>query len=476
MGEIETTLFFLKLNFVNSTIDRWVILICSIMLAFIFVWHKGQLSKTRQRGYLLLSSLFLVLGVFEVQTAVGLDSIDTVGAFQAQSRNVTYSPEFIEATRSKKESGQTCFVGAGPGAGKNVIMLILESYSAYHSSHFLASSSYMPRLDALASNGKLYTNFHANGYTTEAGLISMFTGKFPMAATRQSRSTNFSYTGFYDIENTLPKVLNQSGYETEFFTTGNLGFLGKGNWLKMIGYDYVEGSENEFYEGWPRFLFDAAADEALFLRVEQRLDDFKDGEKYFLAIENVSTHKPFIDPVTGEQSEKKAFLYADEQIARFYDFLSSRGFFDNGILIVVGDHRSMTPIRPIEQEAYGLRAPARTPMIIFGMGEGTESEPFQQIDMLPSLANYLTDSRYCADRYQGIFLPRISKKPECILHVPGLNPNNIYAYCDNHNINVLLDGDATRVVSENSSYPEKQQLLDSINSQRIEISSKVNFL
>ena len=475
-AEIETTLFFIKLSLTRVGYQVPAILMLAIFLMFAFLFRKEALSQRVTRTYAGAAIAFLALGFVDLNFGTGVIAGDTSEIFKPQGRNKRYSPEFSRISLQQGKQRLACHTGSGRGKRKNVIFLILESYSHYHSERLLAKKSYMPNLDKLAEKAKFYANFHANGYTTEGGLIAMFTGNVPVTATQQARGFNFGYTGFFNQDDSLPKVLNDNGYQTEFFTTGDLGFLGKGTWLNYIGFDYIEGSENSFYDGWPRFVFNAAADEALYLRIQQRLQNIKPETNYFIAIENVSTHKPFIDPVSKVESERKAFEYADRELAKFYQYLEESDFFDNGILFIVGDHRSMTPIKTIERDALRLRAPAMTPMLIFGRGIGIENRAFQQIDIIPSLTHYLTEDNYCTTPYQGNFLAETEVLPECILHAPGLRQNNLYAYCDDHEITILLDGNQTRIVEENEPYAEKERLLDEVNYQRISISSKVNVL
>ena len=475
-AELETTLFFLKLAMLNNGVQYWAILLFSLFLALVYPIRREAVNRPASIFYSSVAASLLVLGATGANFGNSVAAADTMAIFKSQGRNQPYSPEFSRTSLKRGEQRLQCHSGSGRGNGKNVIFLILESYSHYHSERLLAESSFTPELDRLSEKAMLYDNFHANGYATEGGLIAMFTGNVPFTATQHKKGFNFGYTGHFNPARSLPRTLGDNGYRTEFFTTGDLGFFGKGKWLKHIGFDYVEGSENSFYDDWERFLFDAAADEALYLRLRQRLESIAPETRYFIAIENVSTHKPFIDPVTKTESERKAFEYADRELAGFYRYLEDSGFFENGLLFVIGDHRSMTPVQPLERKAYRLRAPAMTPMLIFGMGQGTDSRAFQQVDVMPSLIEYLTDDEYCTTPYQGNFLADTKVEPECILHAPGLDQNNVYAYCGDHEITIALDGDRTRIANETPPYSKRDELLGEVNFQRISISEKINFL
>ncbi|MCP4487019.1 MAG: hypothetical protein GY820_06830, partial [Gammaproteobacteria bacterium] len=44
---------------------------------------------------------------------------------------------------------------------------------------------------------------------------------------------------------------------------------------------------------------------------------------------------------------------------------------------------------------------------------------------------------------------------------------HLYAYCGENQIDILLDGDDTRVIEESHDYPDKIKLLNEVNFQRI---------
>jgi len=466
-AEIDTLLFFVKLKVHHASIVFYLVSICAVVLILAFLLKNDPMSRYKNSVALSMAAVLMVIGLTGFDTGYSNQDLKTMALFAGQTRNVPYSETFATKILTHENQRNSCQVGGGTGKGKNIILVLFESLSHYHSEKLLAKSSYVPDFDRLVKKGRFFPDFHANGYTTEGGLIALLTGQVPMSATLQKRGTNFSFAGFHSPQNSVPKMLNNQGYSTEFYTTGDLQFLNKGRWLKGIGYDVVEGSESDFYIGWQRYMFDAAADEALYLRVIDRHKEIQSGQKYFITVENVTTHKPFIDPVSGKESERLSFNYADRELGKFYDYLENDDFFDNGILIIVGDHRAMTALHDIENQELGLKARAMTPLLIIGDGVGVESKPFQQIDLLPSLETYLTRDSYCKTSFQGRFLGEPAITANCIFHSPGIELNHLYAYCGENQIDILLDGDDTRIVEESHDYPYKEQLLNEVNFQRV---------
>jgi arylsulfatase A-like enzyme len=337
-------------------------------------------------------------------------------------------------------SKATCL--PGQSQHPNIIILAVESLSMYHSMLFGGMRNLTPHLDTIARDHTWFSNFIANGFTTDMGLIAMITGRPPIPAIGRYQSID-AFGGFADPQGALPDLLRPAGYSTRFFTTGDLGFLDKTSWLKALHFDGWEGAEQPFYNGWKRYLFNAAEDKALYQRVLQWLDQ-RDSEQPFMAfLLTVSTHPPFINPRNDQSDEEGAFRYADDQIGLFYDELKNRGFFNNGILLITGDHRSMTPLHTAEQTRFGDSALARVPFVMvtdLPLIRSRVSNLFQQTDIPSSLAD-LTQTRACRTPAQGTFLSTMPLPASYALHVRGDRRNEIDVFFNNQQAQIVLDGD-----------------------------------
>lgn len=102
------------------------------------------------------------------------------------------------------------------------------------------------------------------------------------------------------------------------------------------------------YEKRKTYTFNAAPDEALY---EKTLEVIKKQDSpYFLTLQTISSHTPYSSPYGNTAND--SFRYMDESFAKFYQKLKKQKFFDDGILVVVGDHRKMTPM---ESQEYAKR-------------------------------------------------------------------------------------------------------------------------
>ena len=355
-----------------------------------------------------------------------------------------YSNEFAEKiAREYAPPAPVCTPGSGQRP--NFIVIAVESLSTHHSQLFGGFRDLTPRLDAIARARTYFPDFIANGFTTDGGLIAMITGQAPVPTIGRYQSAE-AFAGFENPRGALPDLLHPYGYTAHFFTTGDLGFLDKTKWLKGLHFDSWEGAEQPFYNGWKRRHFNAAEDKALYLRFLQWLDEHKgDTSPYLAFLLTVSTHPPFINPQTDLPDEAGAFRYADQQIGMLYDELEKRGFFHNGILLISGDHRSMTPLLAPEQARFGDSALARSPFVVatdLPIAHGAVSGRFQQADIPPSIAD-ITAKQSCLTSAQGSFLRTPPQPADFVAHARGDRRNEVDIYFGRQQAEIVLDGDQT---------------------------------
>lgn len=90
----------------------------------------------------------------------------------------------------------------------------------------------------------------------------------------------------------------------------------------------------------------------------------------------------------------------DREFGAFFRSLEEKNFFDKGLLVVVSDHRSMTPLRNEEQNLCREdRAVARIPLFILGKGitPAVYPQQFQQADLAQGLINRVSNQHCSSD-------------------------------------------------------------------------------
>jgi lipoteichoic acid synthase len=385
---------------------------------------------------------------------------------RAQTVNRPYGESFVRALAARRTApGRTC--AAGQQRRPDIILLAVESLSSYQSALHGGPFDYTPALDALARRHSWFSRFHANGFTTDHGLIALLAAELPVPAIGRYRSLE-AFAGFGDRDTSVLAPLRAAGYETAFFTTGDLGFLDKAPWLEALGFEHWEGAEHPFYQGWPRFGFNAAEDRALYLRLLEFLQRRDPARPFFAAALTVQSHPPFVDRASGKLDEAAVFRAVDAQIGRFAAELEQRGYFERGILLVTGDHRSMTPLHPAERRQYGTRAFARVPMVAIGatgLPRGRIDLPFQQTDLRASLAD-LVAAQACFTAGEGRFLRADPQPPAWIAHVRGDARSRIDFYLGAQEGALILKGDDSEWIGAR---PEGwQAIADGIHRDRLQ--------
>jgi lipoteichoic acid synthase len=382
-----------------------------------------------------------------------------------------YSQQMIERTRDFGTPGNNCYEGLNQRP--NIIVLVVESWSPYQSKLLSGIEDWTPKLDQLALDNHYFSQFFANGFTTNNGLISSLTSIQLDAVFENPFLRDDSFEATWHFPESIPNLVKNYGYTSAFLTTGPLDFTGKGPWLESLKFDYVEGNEAAFYKDWPKISFQAASDEALFKRSLEWISNQQ--KPFFLAIENVSTHPPYIDPVSGNRSMEKAFNFFDREAYSFYNQLKDTGFFSNGLLIIVSDHRNMNLVSNAEIEHFGVKAASLVPMILVAPMLDSDlpneiPEIYQQSDFFFSVSQLLRSGQVCArSNESSIFEPR-PDLDKCALHLRGLEKGTVDTHCRAASGRVLLKGDESDFIA-NEGLSDKQQskLLDIIAWQRMQL-------
>jgi len=388
-----------------------------------------------------------------------------------RNRNYFVHSNFSDSFRAKvlaTPEAVTC--GQGSNRRVNIVLVVVESLSAYQSRYFSGIEDWTPQLDEIAQHETALTNFYANGWTTIGGLVSMLTGTFPLVP----EHTAFNEWGsprlpdFAGSTPSLPLALTQQGYRTEFIGAGDLDFTGKDTWLKEIGFEKtVGGDDPRFASQTVRGPFNSVPDRLLYDVALDELSQNTTEKPRFVVVETFWTHQPFLDDKGNQLAgEEPAFREADAQLGRFYRSLEATNFLDNGLLIIVGDHRAPLPFMKAEFQRFGASAVARIPGVLVTRAfklPRVIPQNFQQRDLLASVES-LVSGGDCRRPEEGNFLSEPPQPPRCILHSRGDDRDLVLVKCGTAEGVVRVAGDRTRFVE--GAVPDEETILQTINRTR----------
>ena len=427
-------------------------------------WTNGLLAA------LMVSSLALAIVPDEPEYVNDWIYKNFLQANLHSGESVAYSDPVAEGHQRAYEERWPHRCLDGRSERPNVVVVVIESWSSYQSQAFGGLYDWTPELDAIARDHVRFTNFHAGGFSTNEGLVNLLGGVRLWAPFEHFfKASEFSHA--WEIERSLPGLFNEHGYRTAKLTTGPLAFMRKGEWFDHIGFDEVEGNEHPFYLDWPQISFHAPPDEALYRRSLDWIDSAGD-EPYLLVMQTVTTHQPYTHPETGKSDMEGTFAYADEWAAWFHDQLKDSGFFDDGVLLITSDHRSMDPVRSGEREKFGHAAPSLIPMIVVD-GDWTGPSKVDQVrqlsDVLPGFEHRLSADEVCLGEFEASLFEDPPHADSCVFHLRGGERGIVNVLCDSGEGQVRLDGDDTRFRwSEGLSDDRKARLLDAIATERME--------
>ncbi len=218
----------------------------------------------------------------------------------------------------------------------NVVLIILESWSADLVGALGDSLNITPNFDKLANEGILFTNLYSSGNRSQQGMASIFAG-FPAIPI----TTLTEHPEKYQRLPSLTKQLNNNGYHSSFYFGGQLIY---GNIKSYIMYNQfhriVEGED--FKSSVPRGKL-GVHDEYLFQR---NISDLKvEPQPFFTTMFTMSSHSPYDQPIknkiTKEVPEKEfvnSAWYADYALGKFFEDAKKQSWYSNTLFILVADH------------------------------------------------------------------------------------------------------------------------------------------
>ncbi len=244
------------------------------------------------------------------------------------------------AFRSLYENGDTTIqVLSNPKP--NVILFILESFTADVIEPLGGREGVTPNLNALCDEGILFTNFYSSGDRTDKGLISILSG-YP-AQTRTSIIKSPAKSQY--LPNLIHRM-NALGYHTSFVYGGDPDFANFRSYLTHSNFarlttqeDFPDATATGKWGVHDHLVFDRA-----FAECDTAANPF------FKVILSLSSHEPFdvpMEPVFAGDDPESLFFnacnYTDKHLGDFIQRAKASAWWDNTVVIMVADHGHRLP-------------------------------------------------------------------------------------------------------------------------------------
>ncbi len=261
---------------------------------------------------------------------------------QTTTRELLFSSDDVSTSSEQRPIGRISGdKRAIPATPKNVIVILMESFSARYVGAMGNSLGVTPAFDALTQEGMLFTRFFSNGTHTHQGMfatLSCFPNLPGHEYLMQQPEGRHEFSGLAKL---LPDHQKLFVYNGDFSWDNQQGFFSNQGFQKFVGRnDYVNPKHIDPVWG--------VSDEDMFDRSLVELDQLDPDKPFFAVLQTLSNHLPYslpeplpIEPVMvdGEMNERlTAMKYADWALGEFMAALKQKPFFKETLVVLVGDH------------------------------------------------------------------------------------------------------------------------------------------
>jgi len=267
---------------------------------------------------------------------------------------------------------------------KNVVIFILESFGDEN-----LHRGFTPFVDSLATQSYYFKNGFANGKVSIDAVPSTLSS-IPSLMNTSIISSGYSLNKVYG----LPKIMKKQGYNTSFFHGAFNGSQNFDQYCKVAGFEHYYGKNEyvgpEAFDGsWGIF------DEEFMQFFNRKLSSFK--QPFFSTLFSISSHNPYTVPhkykgkfIKGNRKIQESIGYTDFALKQFFASAKKEPWYNNTLFVIVADHTCSEPTADKYRTNVGK---FRIPIIFFDPSnpdfKGVQEKNFQQIDVLPSILDYL---------------------------------------------------------------------------------------
>ena len=285
----------------------------------------------------------------------------------------------------------------GRAAGRNVLLVALESTAAQYLAGYGAAEDPMPNLTALARRGVLFENAYVAYPESIKGLFAVLCSRepaFDVTAGTHAAAACAPLAG----------ILSRAGYRTALFHSGRFAYLGMTAIIEQQGFDVAEDAGAIGGNVESSFGVDEPATVA---RMLEWIDGLGPDERFLLTYLPVAGHHPYAAAAPGPfagnaeiDMYRNALYDGDRALGALLDGLAARGLDGRTVVVAFGDHG----------EAFGQHAGnvghtfflydenVRVPLVISGVASGDGGEALRSrrvgrvastVDIAPAILDLL---------------------------------------------------------------------------------------
>jgi arylsulfatase A-like enzyme len=223
----------------------------------------------------------------------------------------------------------------GMAAGRNIVLVSLESTAAQYLGLYGASPDVMPNLSALAKSGIVFEHAYAVYPESIKGLFSVLCSAYP------AFDSDVELYGGVPCRS-IASMLSGAGYRTALFHSGRFMYLGMDGVIGGRGFATLADAGDIGGNHNSSFGVDEPATVA---RILEWIDRTPPMQPFFVMYLPIAGHHPYETPEPGPFPDRDEFgryrnalRYGDESLGALRRGLVERGLDERTMWVVFGDH------------------------------------------------------------------------------------------------------------------------------------------
>lgn len=287
---------------------------------------------------------------------------------------------------------------AAPLRGRNVMFIVLESFSAEFSGLMNPQldggsyKGYLPNLDSLLAKSLRFEHTYSNSQFSIDALPAL------LASTPRMRRPFVVSPYSLNHISGIGELLGNIGYASAFFHGADNESLGLQAFVRQAGFKNYFGLDEYLADRSTRGMADFDGtwgiwDGPFLQYTARKLSEMP--QPFVAGVFTLSSHHPFdvpaelnnVFPPEGPLDIVRTLRYADSALGDFFRTASAMPWFANTVFVISADHTFLNePIHPVYNNAVGR---AKIPLAIYdpsgAITPGVHGGSMQQIDIIPTL-------------------------------------------------------------------------------------------
>lgn len=355
-------------NYISTTNGFIACMTVFLFVIFVIIINRKEFAKRIiVPGYLFICISSLIFAFWKFPYS----DFDIYFANVFQVNNFTtadmgdYQRPFSDDYSNRKQLDYNWTTQSGLNKQQNVMIILVESLTCDLTTICNTNSDkeLMPNLAKIAKNGLVFDNYFSDAFSTSMATLTVIKSfpTFPQRNSIDEEHGKNQHVQYLLNQNDLVDAFNRNGYKTSFISSTDLVFLMDKN-LELTNFNKIFDSNSALFDKKDKkFVFNSVSDEVLFNSILTYLDNNKNEQKLFLMTKTASSHVPFESP-WGSQDFDNSFLYTDYALSNFIKELENIHYFDNGIVVITGDHQAWGYVK--SNENRGIFGKNQVPLII----------------------------------------------------------------------------------------------------------------